>query len=54
MMRRDDEIRLGGHFGLGHGKREERRLSLREREALRRKAREAEYEDEEEEDDDEE
>ena len=51
MMRRDDEIRLGGHFGLGHGKREERRLSLREREALRRKAREAEYEDE---DDDEE
>ena len=54
MMRRDDEIRLGGHFGLGHGKREERRLSLREREALRRKAREAEYEDEEEEDDDDE
>ena len=54
MMRRDDEIRLGGRFGLGHGKREERRLSLREREALRRKAREAEYEDEEEEDDDEE
>jgi AAA ATPase containing von willebrand factor type A (VWA) domain-like len=52
MMRRDDEIRLGGHFGLGHGKREERRLSLREREALRRKAREAEYEDEEEEDED--
>ena len=51
MMRRDDEIRLGGHFGLGHGKREERRLSLREREALRRKAREAEYEDEEEEED---
>ena len=51
MMRRDDEIRLGGHFGLGHGKREERRLSLREREALRRKAREAEYEDEEDEDD---
>lgn len=50
MMRRDDEIRLGGRFGLGHGKREERRLSLREREALRRKAREAEYEDEEEED----
>lgn len=54
MMRRDDEIRLGGRFGLGHGKREERRLSLREREALRRKAREAEYEDEEEEDEDEE
>lgn len=54
MMRRDDEIRLGGHFGLGHGKREERRLSLREREALRRKAREAEYEDEEDEDDDDE
>jgi AAA ATPase containing von willebrand factor type A (VWA) domain-like len=57
MMRRDDEIRLGGRFGLGHGNREERRLSLREREALRRKAREAEYEDEEEdeeEDDDEE
>ena len=53
MMRRDDEIRLGGRFGLGHGKREERRLSLREREALRRKAREAEYEDEEEEDEDE-
>lgn len=52
MMRRDDEIRLGGRFGLGHGKREERRLSLREREALRRKAREAEYEDEEEEDED--
>ena len=52
MMRRDDEIRLGGHFGLGHGSREDRRLSLREREALRRKAREAEYEDEE--DDDEE
>lgn len=52
MMRRDDEIRLGGRFGLGHGKREERRLSLREREALRRKAREAEYEDEEEEEDD--
>ena len=51
MMRRDDEIRLGGRFGLGHGKREERRLSLREREALRRKAREAEYEDEEDEDD---
>lgn len=46
MMRRDDEIRLGGRFGLGHGKREERRLSLREREALRRKAREEEYEDE--------
>lgn len=52
MMRRDDEIRIGGHFGLGHGKREDRRLSLREREALRRKAREAEYEDEEEEDED--
>ena len=52
MMRRDDEIRLGGRFGLGHGKREDRRLSLREREALRRKAREAEYEDEEEEDED--
>jgi len=55
MMRRDDEIRIGGHFGLGHGKREERRLSLREREALRRKAREAEYEDlDDDEDDDEE
>ena len=54
MMRRDDEIRLGGRFGLGHGNREERRLSLREREALRRKAREVEYEDEEEDDDDEE
>ena len=54
MMRRDDEIRLGGHFGLGHGKREERRLSLREREALRRKAREEEYEDEEEEDEEDE
>ena len=52
MMRRDDEIRLGGHFGLGHGKREDRRLSLREREALRRKAREAECEDEEEEEED--
>ena len=52
MMRRDDEIRLGGRFGLGHGKREERRLSLREREALRRKAREEEYEDEEEDADD--
>lgn len=52
MMRRDDEIRIGGRFGLGHGKREERCLSLREREALRRKAREAEYEDEEEDDDD--
>jgi len=49
MMRRDDEIRLGGRFGRGN--REERRLSLREREALRRKAREAEYEDEEDEDD---
>ena len=54
MMRRDDEIRLGGHFGLGHGSREDRRLSLREREALRRKAREAEYEDEEDDDDEEE
>lgn len=54
MMRRDDEIRLGGHFGLGHGKREDRRLSLREREALRRKAREAEYEDEEDEEDEDE
>lgn len=54
MMRRDDEIRLGGRFGLGHGKREERRLSLREREALRRKAREEEYEDEEEEDEEDE
>lgn len=50
MMRRDDEIRLGGRFGLRHGNREERRLSPREREALRRKAREAEYEDEEDED----
>lgn len=50
MMRRDDEIRLGGRFGRGN--REERRLSLREREALRRKAREEEYEDEEEEDED--
>ena len=48
MMRRDDEIRLGSRFGRGN--REERRLSLREREALRRKAREEEYEDEEEED----
>ena len=48
MMRRDDEIRLGGRFGRSN--REERRLSLREREALRRKAREEEYEDEEEED----
>lgn len=54
MMRRDDEIRLGGHFGLGHGKREERRLSLRGREEVRRKAREEEYEDEEEEDEDDE
>ena len=54
MMRREDEIRLGGHFGLGHGKREERRLSLREREALRRKAREEEYEDEEEDEGDDE
>lgn len=53
-MRRDDEIRLGGRFGLGHGKREDRRLSLREREAARRKAREAEYEDEEEEEEDDE
>lgn len=52
MMRRDDEIRLGSRFGMRHGNREERRLSLREREALRRKAREAEYEDEEEEEDD--
>ena len=52
MMRRDDEIRLGGRFGRGN--REERRLSLREREALRRKAREAEYEDEEDDDDDDE
>ena len=52
MMRRDDEIRLGGHFSrFGQGSREERRLPLREREALRRKAREAEYEDEEDEDD---
>ena len=50
MMRRDDEIRLGGRFGLGHGSRAGRHLSLREREALRRKAREEEYEDEEEED----
>ena len=54
MMRRDDEIRLGGRFGLGHGKGEERRLSLRERESLRRKAREAEYEDEAEEDEEDE
>lgn len=57
MMRRDDEIRLGGRLSrFGHGSREDRRLSLREREALRRKAREAEYEDEgdEEEDDDDE
>lgn len=54
MMRRDDEIRLGSRFGMRHGNREERRLSLREREALRRKAQEAEYEDEEEEEDDEE
>ena len=52
MMRRDDEIRLGGRLSrFGHGSREDRRLSLREREALRRKAREAEYEDEEEEED---
>ena len=50
MMRRDDEIRLGGRFGRGN--REERRISLREREALRRKAREEEYEDEEEEGED--
>ena len=54
MMRRDDEIRLGGHFGLGHGKREERRLSLREREALRRKARDDEEDDDEEDDDEDE
>lgn len=54
MMRRDDEIRIGGRFGLGHGNREERRLSLREREALRRKAREEEYADEEEEDEEDE
>lgn len=53
MVRRDDEIRLGGRLSrFGHGSREDRRLSLREREALRRKAREAEYEDEEDEDDD--
>lgn len=52
MMRRDDEIRLGGRLSrFGHGSREDRRLSLREREALRRKAREAEDEDEEEEED---
>lgn len=44
MMRRDDEIRLGGRLSrFGHGSREDRRLSLREREA--------EYEDEEEEKD---
>lgn len=57
MMRRDDEIRLGGRFGLGrlgHGSRAGRQLSLREREALRRKAREEEYEDEEEEDEEDE
>lgn len=54
MMRRDDEIRLGGRFGLGHGSRAGRHLSLREREALRRKAREEEYEDEEEEDEEDE
>ena len=54
MMRRDDEIRLGGRFGLGQGNREDRRLSLRERESLRRKAREAEYEDEEDDDEEEE
>ena len=55
MMRRDDEIRLGGRLSrFGHGSREDRRLSLREREALRRKAREAEYEDEEEEEDEDE
>ena len=53
MMRRGDEIRIGGRLSrFGHGSREDRRLSLREREALRRKAREAEYEDEEEEDED--
>lgn len=54
MMRRDDEIRIGGRLSrFGHGSREDRRLSLREREALRRKAREAEDEDldEDEEDD---
>lgn len=46
MMRRDDEIRLGGRLSrFGHGSREDRRLSLREREA--------EYEDEEEEEEDE-
>jgi hypothetical protein len=55
MMRRDDEIRIGGRLSrFGHGSREDRRLSLRERESLRRKAREAEYEDEEEEEEDEE
>ena len=54
MMRRDDEIRLGSRFGMRYGNREERRLSLREREALRRKAREEEYEDEEEEDEEDE
>lgn len=53
MMRRDDEIRLGGRLSrFGQGNREDRRLSLREREALRRKAREAEYEDEEEDEED--
>ena len=54
MMRRDDEIRLGSRFGLGHGSRAGRHLSLREREALRRKAREEEYEDEAEEDEEDE
>lgn len=55
MMRRDDEIRLGGRLSrFGQGNREDRRLSLREREALRRKAREAEYEDEDEDEEEEE
>ena len=55
MMRRDDEIRLGGRLSrFGHGSREDRRLSLREREALRRKAGEAEYEEDEDEEDEDE
>lgn len=55
MMRRDDEIRIGGRLSrFGQGNREDRRLSLREREAARRKAREEEYEDEEEDEGDDE
>ena len=53
MMRRDDEIRLGGRLSrIGHVNREERR-STRASEVVRRKAREEEYEDEEEEEEDE-